>query len=141
MSQNWVLNFINQLASYAISEQLATVHCFFTLCICDQSLLLSKFKVFALNTSSLNQACTSYRPTPGFLKMFLCRCLCVCTPLRPLITSGVIWTTYDWLNKFYSCYNGNCSHYHELGVALALIHIMETNPIRVSKHCIRHFSL
>ena len=21
-----------------------------------------------------------------------------------LITSGVIWTLYDWLNKFYSCY-------------------------------------
>ena len=20
------------------------------------------------------------------------------------MTSGVIWTSYDWLNKFYSCY-------------------------------------
>ena len=34
-------------------------------------------------------------------------CLCVCLPPRLLITSGVmwhIWTSYDWLNKFYSCY-------------------------------------
>ena len=23
---------------------------------------------------------------------------------RLLKTSGVIWTLYDWLNKFYSCY-------------------------------------
>ena len=30
--------------------------------------------------------------------------MCVCPPLRLLITSGVIWTPYDWLNKFYSCY-------------------------------------
>ena len=31
-------------------------------------------------------------------------CVCVWLPLRQLITSGVIWTPYDWLNKFYSCY-------------------------------------
>ena len=30
--------------------------------------------------------------------------LCVCLPPRLLITSGMIWTPYDWLNKFYSCY-------------------------------------
>ena len=34
----------------------------------------------------------------------MCVCLCVCLPLRLLITSGMIWTPYDWLNKFYSCY-------------------------------------
>ena len=33
-------------------------------------------------------------------------CVCVCPPPRLLITSGVIWTPYDWLNKFYSCYMG-----------------------------------
>ena len=27
-------------------------------------------------------------------------CVCVCSPLRLLITSGMIWTLYDWLNKF-----------------------------------------
>ena len=50
--------------------------------------------------------------TPGFLKLFLCRrlyvclcvCVCVCLPPRLLITSGVIWTPYDWLNKFYNQY-------------------------------------
>ena len=52
---------------------------------------------------------------PGFLKLILCElsvcvfvcvcvCVCVCPRLRLLITSGVIETSYDWLNKFYSCY-------------------------------------
>ena len=34
-------------------------------------------------------------------------CVCVCLPLRLLITSGMMWRhidPYDWLNKFYSCY-------------------------------------
>ena len=31
-------------------------------------------------------------------------CVCVCPPPRQLISSGMIWTPYDWLNKFYSCY-------------------------------------
>ena len=36
----------------------------------------------------------------------MCACaayMCMSTP-RPLITSGVIWALYDWLNKFYSFY-------------------------------------
>ena len=53
------------------------------------------------------------------IRIFLCRCLymcvcvCVCecaclcecasTP-RLLITTGMIWTLYDWLNKLYSFY-------------------------------------
>ena len=57
------------------------------------------------------------RLAPGFLKLilcgssacvFVCVCVCVCVyvcpPLRLLITSGVIQTPYDWLNKFYSHY-------------------------------------
>ena len=31
-------------------------------------------------------------------------CVYVCPRPRLLITSGVIWTSYDCLNKFYSCY-------------------------------------
>ena len=47
---------------------------------------------------------------PGFLKLFLCWCMyvctfvCVCLLPRLLITSSMIWTPYDWLNKFYSLY-------------------------------------
>ena len=45
-------------------------------------------------------------------RLDVCMCVCVrvrtyvsaCPPPRLLITSGVIWTSYDWLNKFYSCY-------------------------------------
>ena len=36
--------------------------------------------------------------------MCTCLCVCLCPPPRLLITSGVIWTLYDWLNKFYRCY-------------------------------------
>ena len=31
-------------------------------------------------------------------------CVSVCLPPRLLTTSGMIWTAYDWLNKFYSFY-------------------------------------
>ena len=39
----------------------------------------------------------------------LCVCVCVCVFIcvsapRLLITSGMIWTSYDWLNKLYSFY-------------------------------------
>ena len=30
--------------------------------------------------------------------------MCVCPPPRLLITSGMIWTPYDCLNKLYSFY-------------------------------------
>ena len=49
---------------------------------------------------------------PGFLKLFLCGGLytymCVCVSAsEAIITSdmcSMIWTPYDWLNKFYSFY-------------------------------------
>ena len=28
----------------------------------------------------------------------------VCSPLGLLIIRGMIWTSYDWLNKLYNCY-------------------------------------
>ena len=76
------------------------------------------------------------RPCAWFLEIvpvqtFLCVCLCVCPPLRLLITSSEIWTPYDWLNKFYSRYmeivvvivNG-----HGIGIE----RVIATNPLRVS---------
>ena len=36
--------------------------------------------------------------------MCVCVCLRMSLPPRLLITSGMIWTPYDWLNKFYSFY-------------------------------------
>ena len=38
--------------------------------------------------------------------MCVCACMCVSAPSL-LITSDVIWTSYDWLNKFYSFYMEN----------------------------------
>ena len=41
-------------------------------------------------------------------RQYACVCVCVCLRVCPtprlLITSGIIWTLYDSLNKFYSCY-------------------------------------
>ena len=34
----------------------------------------------------------------------MCVCLHVCPPLRLLITSGMIWTPFDWSSKFYGFY-------------------------------------
>ena len=40
----------------------------------------------------------------AFVQKSVCLCLFVCVglPLRQLITSGVIQTSYNWLNKFYT---------------------------------------
>ena len=62
----------------------------------------------------LNQTRAGRRPAhawfleidPVHERLYVCLrvCMCVCPPSRLLITSGVIWTPYDCLNKFYSCY-------------------------------------
>ena len=53
----------------------------------------------------------------------VCVCLCVCVSLSPRllipITSGMIWTPYDWLNKFYSFYMGAIVIYVLVAVALS----------------------
>ena len=42
---------------------------------------------------------------PVCLRACVCVWACMCVPtLRLLITSGVIGTPYDWLNKLYSFY-------------------------------------
>ena len=53
--------------------------------------------------------------------------LIVCLPLGLLITSGVmwcsvIWTPYDWLNKFYSCYMA------------ILVSIIDGHGLRIDMH-------
>ena len=78
--------------------------------------LLAVYEVFQLLKifcHVLNQeraACG--RRASGFLELLLprmsvcvcvCVCVCVSTP-RLLITSDMIWTPYDWLNKFYGFY-------------------------------------
>ena len=60
-----------------------------------------------LKFTFLNDVRTSLRPVRAwFLEIDLVRELCVCVsmcpPPRLVITSGVIWTPYDWLNKYYS---------------------------------------
>ena len=80
---------------------------------------------------------------PGFLKLFLCgslyvcvfACVCVCVSLsvsvslclslslRLLITSGMIWTTYDWLNKFCSCY------------MVTVVVIVNGHSLSIDMHC------
>ena len=65
--------------------------------------------------------------------MSLCVFVCVCVSApRLLITSDMIWTSYDWLNKFYSFYMAPAVVIDSRGVALELKRIIETNPIGVS---------
>ena len=80
----------------------------------------------------LNQACTGHRPACAwFLKIVSVQMfVCVSVP-RLLITSDVIWTSYNWLNKCYSCYMATVVVIVN-GVALALVCVMETNPIRIN---------
>ena len=59
---------------------------------------------------------------PGFLKSLLCGCryayacvrVCVCPETMNNYSSGVMWTLYDWLNKF-CCFSvpfyGTCHRY------------------------------
>ena len=68
---------------------------------CQQTCYLPLLEQF------LNQAHVRHRlASAWFLKIDPVQIvgMCVCPRLRLLITSGVIWTSYDWLNKFYSCY-------------------------------------
>ena len=48
------------------------------------------------------------------------------------MTSGVIWTSYDWLNKFYRCYMATVVVIVNGHIALTLVRIVDTNPLRVS---------
>ena len=70
-------------------------------------------KIVLVGIVFLNQAHAGHRPVhTWFLKndavrivgMHVCVCVFVCPCPRLLMTSGMIWTSYDWLNKFYSCY-------------------------------------
>ena len=83
---------------------------------------------------------------PGFVKLILCgsslcvcmcvfACVCVCPPPRLLKTSGEIWRDMDLIRlvkQILQLLYGNCSRYHYMGVALALVRIVDTNPLRVS---------
>ena len=65
-----------------------------------------------------------------YVRVCLCMCVCVRLPPRLLITSGVIWIPYDWLNKFYSFYVAAV-----VGIVsrhgLALMRVVRTNLITV----------
>ena len=67
----------------------------------------------------------------------VCVCVCVCAcmcvlPLRLLITSDVIWHDMDPILLVLQLLLWQLQSVSLMGMALALIHILETNPIRVS---------
>ena len=68
------------------------------------------------------------------MRVCVCVCVCVCPRLRLLITSGVIWRDMNLIrlvNKFYCCYMATVV-ISLMGVALALICVIDTDPLRVS---------
>ena len=82
---------------------------------------------------------------PGFLQLFLyadicmCACLCVCPSPMLLITSGMMWYDRDhiWLVKqVVQLLYGNCTVSLK-GVVFALICVVESNPVKLSKCYVR----
>ena len=84
------------------------------------------------------------RRAPGFLELLLsvnvCMRLCVfvyvcvCPPPRLFITSGVMgvmWTPYDWSNKFYGFYMAAVVDIDSRR-GVSSIRVVETGAIRVS---------
>ena len=61
------------------------------------------------------------------MRMSVCVFACVCLPPRLLITSGVMWHDMDPMTVVVG------------SVVIALMHVIETNLIRVSYHCISHY--
>ena len=65
--------------------------------------------------------------------------MCVCPPLRLLITSGMICTPYDLLSNFYSFYMAavvDIVSRHSLSIDA---HILESILIEISQRCISHY--
>ena len=68
--------------------------------------------------------------------------MCVCVCVHPLsykklvMWCGVIWTSYDWLNKFCNIYMAAIVGIISKHIALKLKCVVETNLIRVSYCCI-----
>ena len=58
----------------------------------------------------------------------MCVCLCECLLLKLLITSGMMWMSYDWLNKFCSCYMATVVVIVN-GHGLGIVRVVDTNPI------------
>ena len=53
----------------------------------------------------------------------VCVCVSVYPPPRLVITSGLIWTLYDWLNKFYSF------------CIVAIVGIISRRDLIIEAHC------
>ena len=65
--------------------------------------------------------------------------MCVCPPPRLLITSGMIWSPYDWLNNFYSFYVAAVVVIDD-GYGLTVkAHRINQPIIRVSYRCISRY--
>ena len=63
-------------------------------------------------------------------------CVCVSLPPKTLITSGMIWTLCDWLNKFMAFPIQFL--YKWIGMVLVTQHVLNTWERRWSLHCISH---
>ena len=60
-------------------------------------------------------------------------CVCVCPPPRLVITSGVIWNSYDWLNKYYSfCMEAMVGISSRRGLRIEVHHINQLNKSKLA---------
>ena len=99
--------------------------------------MLLNYKYLIATTRFLNQAHAGLWPvSTWFLETNLvcdvCVCVSVCLPPRLVITSGVIWTSYDWLSKFYSFYIAAVvSIVSRCGIAIEAHHRNQPNKSRL----------
>ena len=76
------------------------------------------------------------------VSVFFCVCVCVsvCPPPKLVITSGVIWTLFDWLNKFYSfCIAALVGIVIRPGLTIEMSHRNQPNKSKLVVCYIRHY--
>ena len=124
----------------------------YNLLLCDHLVLIqlcwSQLKIFdclATNKSGttavmyailLNQVCV-----PGFLELLLSVnvCMLVCPPPRLLISSDVIWTPFDWSNKFYGFYMAAVVNINSgRGISIYMCHKSKLLLYKPFLHCNSH---
>ena len=85
--------------------------------------------------SQVHEYCI-FKPGSGWFFLKVSMHVCMFAPRLLLITSGMIWSPYHWLNKFYT-FIWQLQMVSLVDVALELNHVIKHN--RVSQHYIRHY--
>ena len=122
----WWLRYPNRTVTNPLSWFLASI-----LCYIIEAAVTNDF--LNLTHAGIRPACAWFLRIASVSE---CLCVCLCSPPRLLITSGVIWTPYDWLNKFYDFYmwldTGKPTELSHLAFSILLAQLI---PTRIHYPC------